>query len=475
MEDAKIAAALRAELEARIGRERYQLWFAAQAQLCIEAGRLTVRAASSFVRDWLRQNFADDLAACVRAIACGPLTVEFDVEASPADCGLPVAKFGSKDPESNRLSAVQNVSAKPAPAPNLCLDTSGQSNSVRGQWPSLSRFVIGASNEYAFRCAELTAHGLQQASPVLFFAETGLGKTHLLRAVQGEYRRRHPRAIAVYLTAEQFTTSFVEALRGSGLPSFRQKCRGAELLLLDDLQFFIGKQRTIEELHHTLDALVVAGRQVVLASDRNIASLRALGSELTSRLSGGLVCEISPPDFATRRAMVQQLAGELGLPLDEDVQSLVAAQITAGPRELRGALYRLQAVSTASHHRITRELAESALGELVRQSIRAVRLSDVEQAVCQMFGVEGSQLRSERKGRTQSEPRMIAMWLARKYTRAPWSEIGHFFGRRSHSTVISAHRRVEKLLTAQAQIGVGHEACNVEEAIRRLERTLRTA
>jgi chromosomal replication initiator protein len=161
--------------------------------------------------------------------------------------------------------------------------------------------------------------------------------------------------------------------------------------------------------------------------------------------------------------------------LDDDVLSYIAAQITAGPRELRGALHRLQAVAAATRQPVTRELAEAEIGELVRQSARTVRLADVEQAVCQMFGVEASQLRSERKGRSQSEPRMIAMWLARKYTRAPWSEIGQYFGRRSHSTVISAHRRVEKLLSSRAQIGVGTEACHVEEAIRRLERSLRTA
>ena len=133
------------------------------------------------------------------------------------------------------------------------------------------------------------------------------------------------------------------------------------------------------------------------------------------------------------------------------------------------------AVSSAWQKPLTRELAESAIADLVRQSTRAVRLADVEQAVCAVFHVEASTLRSDRKGRSQTEPRMLAMWLARKYTRAPWSEIGEFFGRRSHSTAISAHRRVEKLITARAQIGLGDAPCTVEEAIRRLETALRTA
>jgi chromosomal replication initiator protein len=153
----------------------------------------------------------------------------------------------------------------------------------------------------------------------------------------------------------------------------------------------------------------------------------------------------------------------------------VAGQITAGARELRGALHRLQAMSAAYARPVTAEMADEALRELARQCTRSVRLADVEQAVCNVFGVEPAQLRSDRKGRSLSDPRMLAMWLARKYTRMPWSEIGQFFGRRSHSTVIAAHRRVERLITAQAEIGLNDRPCGVEEAIRRLETALRTA
>lgn len=476
MEDAQIVAALQAELVARIGTARYELWFASQARVCVEAGRVIIRAASPFVRDWLRRNFADDLAASAQAVIGSATPVEFDAEKESDKCGERNAECGIKE-----LTAIPHSNISPIPHSNSPSQlirkqtASNEKSTTRANPPSLARFVVGPSNEYAFRCAELTAHGRQQASPVLFCSETGFGKTHLLRAVQAEYRRRHPRSAAIYLTAEQFTTSFVEALRGSGLPSFRQKCRGADLLLIDDVQFFVGKPKTVEELHHTIDTLIAAGRQLVLASDRNLAALRSLGPELMSRLAGGLVCEIAPPAFATRLAILRQLCDELAVNANDDVLTLVATQITAGPRELCGALHRLQAVSTATGKRISRELAESALSDLVRQSTRSVRLADVEQAVCDVFGVEASQLRSKQKGRTQSEPRMLAMWLARKYTRAPWSEIGQFFGRRSHSTVISAHRRVEKLITAQAQIGVGDAPRGVEETIRRLETALRTA
>jgi len=154
---------------------------------------------------------------------------------------------------------------------------------------------------------------------------------------------------------------------------------------------------------------------------------------------------------------------------------MVATQITTGARELRGALHRLAAVSLAFEKPITRELAGQALADMARHCTRTVRLADVQKVVCDVFGVEPAQLRSDRKGRSLAEPRMLAMWLARKYTRAPWSEIGAFFGRRSHSTVISAHKRVEKLISTQASIGVNDQSCGVEDAIRRLETALRSA
>jgi chromosomal replication initiator protein len=206
-----------------------------------------------------------------------------------------------------------------------------------------------------------------------------------------------------------------------------------------------------------------------------LADLRSLGPELVSRLAGGLTCELAPPEFATRLGIVRQLGAEIGIELTDDVARLVATQISSGARELRGALHRLYALSAACNEPIAKALAERALADLARQNTRAVRLADVQKVVCDAFCVEPAELRSDRKGRALVEPRMLAMWLARKYTRAPWSEIGQFFGRHSHSTVISAHRRVEKLIAEQGKVGMADQPCHVDEAIRRLENALRTA
>jgi chromosomal replication initiator protein len=470
MEDSQVAAALSAELTRRIGPQRFELWFKTQSQHCIEGNCLTIRAASTFVLEWLRKNLADDVRASWEAVAGPDGTVVYDVVAGVEKCNGKVTAVSAAGGVAEVVVDAVAV-AKPRPAEKI------RKPEVLG--PSaiadLSAFVVGSSNEYAFRSAELTGRGRQQASPLLLCGASGVGKTHLLRAVVREYRRHHPRSTAVYLSAEQFTTGFLEALRGSGLPSFRQKCRGANLLAIDDLQFFPGKRRTIEELLHTFDTMAAEGRQLVLASDRGLNELRALGPELISRLNGGLICEIEPPEFSTRVGILRRQRDEMGLVIDDSILTIVATQITAGARELRGALNRLEAMSNAYGEPITRELVERGLADLARHSTRTVRLPDIEKVVCDVFGIEATQLRSDRKGRSISEPRMLGMWLARKYTRAPWSEIGEFFGRRSHSTVISAHRRVEKLITDRAQIGLADRSCDVEDAIRKLETAIRTA
>jgi chromosomal replication initiator protein len=463
MEDSHVVAALSTQLAQRIGSNRFALWFGPQTHLSVGTGGLTIHAANAFVCDWLRKNFADDIRACWEIVGGQPSPVEFDVDTT-------LAPSGGKPPNCIEETRCGGPDAKPHTSPAPAKDQSA----LRGT-ASHAAFVVGPSNECAFRAAELTGRGEHPASPILFCGPTGVGKTHLLRRIVREYRSHHPQKPAVYLSAEQFTTGFVEAIRGSGLPSFRQKCRGARLLAIDDLQFLANKPRTIEELQHTIDSLLADGRQLVLGSDRSLAELRSLGPEMTSRFAGGLVCEILPPEFATRVAILRQLAHEMRLTVCEHVLRAVATQITGGARELRGALHRLEAMSATDQQPITPELADRALSDIARHNTRSVRLADVEHVVCDVFGVEPSQLRSERKSRSASEPRMLAMWLARKYTKAAWSEIGEFFGRRSHSTVISAHRRVEKLISNQAQIDVNDRPCGVEEAIRRLEQALRTA
>jgi chromosomal replication initiator protein len=278
----------------------------------------------------------------------------------------------------------------------------------------------------------------------------------------------------LFLSADQFTSNFLEALQGSGLPNFRRKCRDVDVLAIDDIQFFGGKRATALEFQHTLDALARQGRQVVVAADRAPAELSPLGAELVTRLTGGLVCGLELADYETRLELTRQFAVRDGQRLPDEVIRLIAAETTGDARQIQGALNRLQATSDALSLAITVELATQSLQDLFSSARRMIHLPDVERAVCEVFGMESHSLRDGCKTKSSSQPRMLAMWLARKYTRAAFSEIGEYFGHRSHSTVISAERKVNRWVADGMKLKLGRGSWLVEEAIRRIETKIRT-
>jgi chromosomal replication initiator protein len=295
----------------------------------------------------------------------------------------------------------------------------------------------------------------------------------LLSAIATTARHQHGVRRVVSLTAELFTSQFLEALRGSGLPSFRRKYREVELLLVDDVHFFCGKRATVVELQYTVETLLREGRQLVLSADRPPAELDGFSAELVARISGGLVCGIELPDEWTRLEIARRLAARTGHAVPENVLRFVAAEVAGDAWQLAGALNRLQAAGEALQRPVSLELAETALADIVRATRRVVRLPDIETAVCDVFGIDSQSLQSQRKSKLLSQPRMLAMWLARKYTRAAFSEIGDYFGGRSHSTVISAQKKVDDWLADSAAVQIAHGYCRIQDAVRRVEARLR--
>jgi chromosomal replication initiator protein len=359
--------------------------------------------------------------------------------------------------------AVQGDSATGAEAPRP----------QRRQFASLDTFIVGDGNRMAHVAATNAVAKLGTYSPLLLHGPSGSGKTHLLEGIWCKARQSGQLRRIVYLSAEQFTTQFIEALRGSGLPNFRRKYRDVELLIIDDVQFFAGKQSTLVELLHTIDTLLRSGRQLVFGADRPPTELRALGPEIVARLSGGLACGIEPADYATRLRILELQVGRQSLRIAPDCLQWLAGQLDGDARQLAGALNRLQAASEAWQQEITIDFAQTALADLLRTSRKAVRLPDIVQAVSEIFGVEAGDLQSGGKSPAVSHPRMLAMWLARKYTRSALSEIGRYFGRRSHTTVLSAQSKVTEWLAQGKNLPLPHGSCSVEDALRRVESQLR--
>lgn len=460
--DTEIVSVLRGALAEEVGQARFDFWFGAGTRLEIDGTRLLVSAPTHFLQDWLRTNFRQALEqAGAKVLGVRPELV-FCVDAGAPDdpAGPPHGTPRPAHPPGEPPAARRHRGALPAPATGAPI--SG----------GLETFVAGRRNTLALRTAEMIVQRPGAMSPVLFYGPTSVGKTHLLRAVCSSFRRHRPRSACLYLTAEQFTSGFLQALRGTGMPSFRQKCRGVEMLALDDLQFFCGKRATLNELLHTVDHFLREGRQLVFAADRPPAELAALGTELRTRLESGVVCEIQAADYEMRVEILGQMAGRMGVEVPAEVKHFIAARLTNHARELSGALCRLQAASVASGRAIDRALAEETLADMIRHSQRLLRLQDIEKAVCHAFGIEADSLRSASKAKSATQPRMLAMWLARKHTRAALSEIGRYFGRRSHATVLSAQKRVEQWLARGATVELADRLWAAEEAVRHAERFL---
>ncbi len=463
--DKEIVSALRAALIQRVGKERFALWFGGEDCVRLEDDAIVVSAPDQFYVDRLRKQFRRDIESIADQLFCRKLPVEFRIDNShatvihsdtshPSDTSCPVPAKSNPDARDRNSNGERRAANRTA---------------------QLDTFVVGDGNRIAFTAATQTPQRLGAVTPLFIYGPAGCGKTHLLQGICHAVRHSGRTRRVLMLSAEQFTTHFLEALQGSGLPMFRRKHRALDLLLIDDVQFFAGKRATLVELQHTIDALLREGRQLVLAADRPPAELCNLGPELTARMSGGLVCGLELPDNEMRLGIARQLAKRRGMNVPEDVLKLLAAELQGDARQISGALNRLQATSQALDAPITLRMAETALEDLFRSTRRVVRIPDIERAVCEVFGLEAKALQSNRKSKTISHPRMLAMWLARKYTRAAFSEIGTYFGRRSHSTVISAQKKVTTWVSSGNTIQLAHTYCNVDDAIRRIEARLRLA
>ena len=342
-----------------------------------------------------------------------------------------------------------------------------------------NNFVTGPSNRLAVRAAELAIHHSGQISPIYIFGPTSVGKTHLLEAIKASSRRNPQAKPLVMMTAEQFTSSFIDALPKSGsggsMPSFRNKFRGISALLIDDVQFFAGKDSTQTEFLRTIDYLKTQGVQIVLTGDRPLNGLAdLLKPEIIARLEAGMPCEIKSADHDMLLAIFKQMAASRNIKLADDVCGFVVSRMATHARQLSGAINRLHAAMLTTNRPVTLETVENILEDMIRNNRRPVRLHDIEKAVCTTMQLSGQLLQSKSRAKQATQPRMLAMWLARKYTRSALSEIGRYFGNRSHSTVVSAQKKVDRWLRESPDFGLADSPLSVAEVIQKVEILLQT-
>jgi len=392
-------------------------------------------------------------------------------EASEADVPvLEVAASGKAAVRRTRAGVTETPSVltlvRPEAAAGVAVEPDLAEHHKSDQWTD---FVTGASNQLAWTTVNMVLKNPGSMTPVLIHGTHGTGKSHLASALAQRLRSQRRMKRVVHITAEQFTNDFTEAIRGSGLPMLRRKYRDVDALIIDDVQFLIGKRATINELRHTLDNLLKAQRQVIFLSDRSLTELEPLGSDLVARLRGGLVAPLMPLDEEIRHRILRRDLAAAEVEISDDILLQISSRAIGDGRLLKGIAKRLQATAYCHEQSLTWDACWNAIYDLVQATQPIVRLGDIERVVCEVFGLEPHSLQSDRKTRSVSQPRMLAMFLARKYTPAAYQEIGDYFGQRRHSTVISAEKTVESWLEDNAKLQLARGELGVRDAMRHVE------
>ena len=314
-------------------------------------------------------------------------------------------------------------------------------------------FVQGKSNELAYAAAQQVASKPGAAyNPLLFYGGTGLGKTHLLHAAGNLIHQRHDDSRVIYLHSEHFVSEMIKALRGNTIEAFKQHYRTAGALLIDDIQFFAGKDRTQEEFFHTFNALLDSQQQIILTCDRYPKELDGIEARLRSRFGWGLTVSIEPPDFETRVAILLNKAQERNIELHDDVAFLIAKRIRSNVRDLEGALNTLLANARFTGKSITVTYAQEVLRDLLLVHDRLITIENIQKEVAEFYKLRVSDLLSRRRTRTIARPRQMAMALSKELTEHSLPEIGEAFGGRDHTTVLHACRKIDELSETDGRI-----------------------
>jgi len=446
---------VRRRLRAELGEDVFSSWFARLELAGIVGGVAYLTVPTRFLKSWLEAHYAERLRVNCIAELPAPNGVLLSVRQASRDATpAPLAEAVIRSRAAASAAPAPAEAAKPAASgqaaePEL-VDVCGTTLDKRMSFQS---FVVGKSNQLAFAAAERIAAapaGQSPYNPLYLHAGVGLGKTHLLQAIAQEARRLGKRV--AYFTADRFMYGFVAALKSQTALAFKEKLRGIDLLFVDDVQFIQGKSIQ-QEFGHTINALLDAGKQIVVAGDRLAGELEALDERIRSRLGGGLVVEVGELDEALRGKILASRMEALqsahpNFQVSPDVVAYVARAVATNGRDLDGAANRLLAHATLSGQLVTLETAEAAIRDLVRtREPRRVKIEDIQKLVATRYNVSRADILSERRTAAVVKPRQIAMYLSKALTPRSLPEIGRRFGGRDHTTVLHAVRKIEKAIS----------------------------
>lgn len=401
-----------------------------------EGERLRLFAPNRFVKDWVKQHYETQIASLCRGVSEGRVKqVSFEI--------------GALRKQENSASAV--LSSNEA-ADNLVLEQR-RAEACLNRAFNFDTFVEGKSNQIARAASIQIGQNPGTAyNPLFVYGGVGLGKTHLMHAIGNAILEANPSSRVVYVHSERFVSDMIRALQHNEIDKFKRLYRRVNVLLIDDVQFFAGKDRSQEEFFHTFNALFEAQQQIVLSSDRFPKEVSGLEERLRSRFGWGLTVAIEPPDLETRVAILNSKATFIGADLPEDVAFFVAKRVRSNIRELEGALRRLAANSRFLGVPVTVEFAKDALRDMLVAQDKQVSIENIQKAVASHYKIRVSDLLSSSRSRSVARPRQVAMTLAKELTKHSLPEIGKAFGGRDHSTVIHAARKIAELRAGDTMI-----------------------
>ena len=400
----------------------FDSWLRPCRLLAVEGDHLRIGAPNPFARDWLVQHHLQALQSAAEKCLGGHPQVSIVVDSAAATGWHQPA---STTPATSPAGAAERLN------PRYTFDT----------------FVVGSSNQFAQAASQAVAELPSRAyNPLFIYGGVGLGKTHLLHAIGHRTVRLFPGTVVVYLSSEHFTNELIDAIRYDHTAAFRARYRTIDLLLIDDIQFIAGKERTQEEFFHTFNDLYESRKQIVLSSDSPPKSIPEIEERLRSRFEWGLIADVQPPDFETRVAILKKKAALERALLADDVAYLVAGRVKSNIRQLEGSLTRMIAVGAMTGRAMTVDLAHEVLADLWGDEKTIIPIELIQRQVSEVFGVKLSELRAKNRTRAVAFPRQIAMYLARQLTHTSLAEVGRAFGGKDHTTVLHAVGKIQALL-----------------------------
>ncbi|MFC0389700.1 chromosomal replication initiator protein DnaA [Muricoccus vinaceus] len=459
VDDARLDAAwarIRGRLREEVGEAEYRTWLRQLTLAGVEGEEAVVQVPTRFLRDWLRGQYGDRLRALWQAEAVGVRRVDIRVapQAAPREATGAVDGAGLAEP----LPATR----PPGEAAQTGARAESPKVESRGDWAApldprftFDSFIVGKPNEFAHACARRVAEKPNSPgfNPLFLYGGVGLGKTHLMHAIAWAIRAPQEgiagRSVA-YMSAEKFMYRFIAALRSQSTMEFKESLRSVDVLMIDDLQFLIGKDNTQEEFFHTFNALVDQGKQIVVSSDKPPSDLAGLEDRLRTRLGCGMVADIHATTYELRISILESKANTAQVDVPARVLEFLAHKITSNVRELEGALNRLIAHANLFGRPVTLESCQEVLHDILRAHDRRVTIEEIQKRVAEHYNIRLTDMSSARRARNVARPRQVAMYLSKQLTSRSLPEIGRRFGNRDHTTVMHAVSRVAELMQGDA-------------------------